>query len=284
MLRRRRTHRSIPIACVAAAVALVASSCQYYVAAQEHRETSPDTRPWWCHSSGDGGHAGGHGDDDGGAYDGQTKGMLSWDDCISVSVQLDAALAYVNQWPTAGEAEAAGFHQVVPYVAGMGTHHVRVQDFGAHHFDDPDFDPLEPVLEGSIIDETFDPAQPEFLMYDGNGPAARLVGMAWYVRSVDGHPPAGFAGGNDWWHVHPRLCFDRDTVEFRGQGRTDEGCAQLNGVNLHLDDYWMVHAWIVPGWTHEPDVFVNHHPCLLAGGPAPHDDPCWDMAGGHTGH
>jgi hypothetical protein len=212
-------------------------------------------------------------------HDPAPKGMLSWDDCEAVSLQFDTALAYVLQYPRARDAEAAGFHQVIPYVAGMGTHHVRVEDFAASHFREPGFDPRDPHFAGSAIDGEFEAGRPEFLMYDGNGPNARLVGMAWYVRTHGGHPPAGFAGGNDWWHVHERLCFDRDTLAFRGQDSSDAACASRNGVNLHLDDYWMAHAWILPGWTHEPDVFANHHPCLDGGGPAPPDSHCWGMLG-----
>jgi hypothetical protein len=274
----------VRLVALVAGLALLTSSCALYQAAGEHREAMPDTRPWWCHSTGDGGHGDGHGEHGGGAYSGVSKGMLSWSDCMAASLQLDAARNYATRWPTARDAEAAGFHQVVPYVAGMGTHHVRVEDFGAHHLADPAFDPHAPRFAGSQIDDEFHPGTPEFLMYDGNGPDARLVGMAWFVRTEDGHPPAGFAGDNDWWHVHPTLCFDRDTVQFRGQNRTDAGCASRNGVNLHLHDYWMAHAWVLPGWTHEPDVFVNHHPCLLSGGPAGPDHHCWDTAGGHTGH
>ena len=55
-----------------------------------------------------------------------------------------------------------------------------------------------------------------------------------------------------------------------------------NGTTVYLGNFWMVHAWIVPGWQHLHDVFIGHHPCLLPGGPAAPDDPCW--MSGHMEH
>ena len=71
-------HRRVALSAVVAVLALVASSC-FYGAALQHQADHPDTRPWWCHSTGTGGH---HVDP---AYDGQEKGMLSWDDCLALS-------------------------------------------------------------------------------------------------------------------------------------------------------------------------------------------------------
>ena len=259
---------------------LLLSGCFYFPSALSHQEHSPETRPWWCDSTGaDGGHHSGH------HYDGVEKGMLDWSSCETVSAQFDLALDYAQQFPTLGDAEAAGFHGLVPYVAGMGTHHAPQGDFTLEHFNSPKFDPHEPVFPGTALDGDFNPMRPEFLQYDGNGPDAQLVGMSWYVRTDNGMPPPGFKGDNDFWHVHERLCFRTSNFTFAGENLTDETCENRGGRNLHLDDYWMAHAWIVPGWEHEPDVFVNHHPCLLPGGPAAEDHECWDASGDdHDGH
>ncbi|MGI8938465.1 MAG: hypothetical protein ACR2JF_09695 [Iamia sp.] len=103
--------------------------------------------------------------------------------------------------------------------------------------------------------------------------------MSWYVYS-EGGPPAGFAGHNDAWHVHPRLCFS-DEMRFMGQDRTDESCEASGGHDLHLDDYYMVHAWIVPNWDHRPDVFVDHHPCLQGAPILDPPHPCRQQSAGH---
>jgi hypothetical protein len=93
-------------------------------------------------------------------------------------------------------------------------------------------------------------------------------------------PPAGFPGDNDWWDTHDYLCISNTTGLVIRDGPCQVG---QNGTTVYLGDYWMVHTWIVPGWFHEPDVFVGHHPCLLPGGPASPDHPCWDMDGAHMG-
>lgn len=247
-----RTRVGMRIA-VVAAFALAVGGC-FRPLAIRHQQTNPDTRPWWCHSMGG---EGTHGSE---YYTnlGISKGMLDWDDCIELSGYLDDALAYAQQWPTRGEAEADGWTPIVNYAAGMGTHHVR----------------------GNALEGSFDPSRPKFLQYDGNGPDAKLVGMSWYVNNGPAAPPQGFPGDNDWWHTHEYLCFSNATGLVIRDGQCLPG---QNGYSVYLGDYWMVHAWIVPGWHWQPDVFIGHHPCLLAGGPASHDDPCWD-SGGHTGH
>ena len=235
------------------ALTLVLSGCIFEALAVKHQKENPDTRPWWCHSTG------GHGTHGSEYYMnlGIQKGMLSWDDCLEVSGNFDDALEYAEQWPTRGEAEADGWTATVNYATGMGTHHVR----------------------GNPLDGSFDPSQPRFLQYDGNGPDAKLVGMSWYVNSGPAAPPAGFAGDNDWWHTHEYLCISNSTGLVIFDGPCQPG---QNGSTVYLGNYWMVHAWIVQGWHHPPDVFVGHHPCLLPGGPAGPHDPCWD--GGHMEH
>jgi hypothetical protein len=186
-------------------------------------------------------------------YEGIVKGELSWDDCITNSIWFDVARDYAMQWPTAGEAEADGWHRIVPYAEGMGTHHVR--DYAG-------------------LDDEFKGWEPEFLMYDGNGPDAELTGMAWWVQS-EGGPPEGFMGDNDWWHQHLNVCLSQ-TLTWIGQNMTPEQCAAQNGIHLPNDDWWMAHAWILPDWQLQFDVFQNHHPCLPWSGPITDPgDPCW---------
>jgi hypothetical protein len=127
---------------------------------------------------------------------------------------------------------------------------------------------------GNPLQGSFDPERPNFLQYDGNGPDAELVGMSWYVDNGPEDPPEGFAGDNDWWHTHEYLCISNAT----GLVIRDGQCLpEQDGTSVYLGNYWMVHAWIVPGWQFPTDVFRGHHPCLLASGPAAPDDPCWDL-------
>lgn len=95
----------------------------------------PDTMPWWCNSTGIGGH---HVDP---AYEGMVKGELSGEECETLTAEFQAALEWSSEWTTLGEAEAAGFHMLVGYTEGMGTHHARLGDF---RMDSEDFDASSP--------------------------------------------------------------------------------------------------------------------------------------------
>lgn len=243
-------------------------------------DPDPMPMPWWCMATAWGPGQGHH-------YDGQVKGPLSAQDCQSVSESLESAREYALQYPTAADARAAGFERFVQYVSGMGTHDAAAAGM-AEAIADPSFNRFAPEFPGTEIDDVFDPTRPEFLQYDVGGPEARLVGMSWLVRTDDGMPPEGFPGGNDWWHNHPLLCFSTTSGTVIGENLSESSCSGIGGVNLYLHDYWMVHAWIVPGMEYRVDVFENHHPCLAGGGaiwnPA---DPCFDEAptgGGHGGH
>ena len=233
----------------------------------EH-ETEPESAPWFCNSSGMGGH---HMDP---AYTDMMKGQLSDDDCAIVSIQFAAAAEWASQWPTIADAEADGWHMAVGYVAGMGTHHVRLNDYWME--DDVDFDPEDPEFPGTRLDGIFEYDKPEFLMYSGTDPDSELVGFAWYVKTDSTTPPSGFAGDNDWWHRHLSLCFTNDSFLVVGEELEDETCDSANGTNVHLQDYWMSHAWIYGSWLQQHDVFANHHPCLPEDGPlTDENDMCW---------
>ncbi|MGK2929824.1 MAG: hypothetical protein ACSLFO_09645 [Acidimicrobiales bacterium] len=257
-----RIRKSLRTMAAAGALLLAVAACEpvYTEEAVEHRDSGSEMRPWWCDSTG-----GGHGDHvmDPDPYEGITKGELSWEDCVNNSILFDMAVNYAQQWPTAGDAEAEGWYQVVPYAAGMGTHHV--------------------LPSANNIDEVFKGYEPEFLMYDGNGPDAELTGMAWWVRS-EGEPPEGFFGDNDWWHQHRNVCLS-PAGTWWGQGVSAEDCASRGGTHLPNDDMWMAHAWIMPEWQQHFDVFQNHHPCITWSGPiTDRDHACWDEAMGGGGH
>src|SRR6478672_5062450 len=141
---------------VLVAVTMLLSAC-YKPLAQAVKDTNPTMRPWWCHSELMPGDPGAQWYLD----HGYSKGDLSWNDCLTVSADFDAAFAYAMQWPTRGAAEAAGWRAQVDYAEGMGTHHYL----------------------GSPLAGTFDPKKPTFLQYDGNTPDAKLVGISWYVNN-----------------------------------------------------------------------------------------------------
>jgi len=234
------------------------------------------TDPWWCTSSGIGGH---HVDP---VYENSEKGALSGEVCEALTNELKAAILWSQEWPTLGDAEAAGYSMSVEYVEGMGTHHVMLNNFS---MENPSFEAEDPLFPGTRIDSVFEFDRPEFLMYGGEDKDAQLVGFAWFVHAPVDNPPEGFSGDNDWWHRHEIMCFRPSDFVFRGEGLSDEVCEERGGENINLEEYWMVHAWIVRPWLTFDDVFTNHHPCLYEEGPETDADAeCWSESTEHVGH
>jgi hypothetical protein len=249
------------------------SSCTYWNGANDAQQHGGPV-PWWCTASEEipvtDGPAAGTVD----WYAGTHKGPLSWNDCKKMSGLFDVARAYALQWPTAADATAAGWRMATPYVSGMGTHHV-LGGITPAMLADPSFDRNNPILDDAGLDDVFDPTRPEVLQYDGNGPTAKLVGFDYYVRTDTGLPPAGFAGNNDWWHHHPKICFRTSDAAMVGFNVSDASCTGLAGINVNMSNYYMLHVWVLDDMTYHPDVFAGMIPCI-SGGTAIHDatDPC----------
>ena len=237
---------------------------------------TPGTNPWWGNSTGIGGH---HVDP---AYEGQSKGLLEPTACEELTYELKAAIEWASQWPTLADAEGDGYSMAVGYVEGMGTHHVVLNGFS---MDDSDFDSQAPEFTGTRLDAGFEFDKPEFLMYSGEEPDSALGGCAWYVLAPADSPPEGFTGSNDWWHRHDSLCFQTDKFLVVGENLDEQVCEERAGTNVNLQEFWMVHAWIIRPWLTYDDVFTNHHPCLLEDGPEQDAEAeCWAESTEHVGH
>ena len=146
---------------------------------------TPGTNPWWCNSTGIGGH---HVDP---AYEGQSKGLLEPTACEELTYELKAAIEWTSQWPTLADAEGDGYSMAVGYVEGMGTHHIVLNGFS---MEDSGFDSQDPEFPETRLDDVFEFDKPEFLMYSGEDPDSELVGFAWYVLAPTDTPPEGFTG------------------------------------------------------------------------------------------
>jgi len=265
--------------------ALVLGSCTYYTRATDAAEHG--TTPWWCTSTEEipvtSGPAVGSVD----YYAGTHKQTIPADDCRFTSLQFDLSRAYALQWPTAGAATAAGWRMATPYIPGMGTHHF-LGGITPAMINDPSFDRNNPIFDAAGLDDKFVPSRPEVLQFDGNGPDAKLVGYDYYVRTSTGQPPAGFPGNNDWWHIHPWICFRKTDATMTGFNTSDSACTASGGINVNMANYYMLHVWVLDDMTFEPDVYAGMIPCI-GGGSAIHDknDPChtsrsmagMDMAG-----
>lgn len=266
--------RRLRAALLVTALAVAATGCEYWGIAKTASDNG-DPVPWFCDPvAANSVTLSGMGFTN--FYAGQTRAPLSYNQCMTVAMQFDKAKAYAEQYPTLGDAVDAGFDNTFNFIPGMGTHH-GLDSISPELLADPSFDPLHPIIPNSPIDDVFDAAQPEFLQYNGNGRDAVLVGMSYYVRTDTGRPPEGFVGNNDWWHHHPTLCLDRTTAVASSPNISDATCASRNGVNVHLQDYYMLHLWVVDDLEYHADIHAPMHPCIgSAGAIFDMDDPCHD--------
>ena len=155
--------------------------------------------------------------------------------------QQAQARSVAVKYPTVAAAEAAGYRKSTVYVPCIGAHYTNT-GLVAH----------------------FDPATPSELLYDGDTPDAKIVGLS-YLLLNKGGPPAGFAGPNDIWHQHKAnggLCINGTGVVVGNEATTPAECAARGGKKVALDDIWMVHDWVVPGWECGWGVFAGECPEL----------------------
>jgi len=244
-------------------LALLATGCEYFAEANDAQQAGGPV-PWFCNPVAPNSVTGpGMGSVN--WYAGTSRSAFDYETCKGVATNFDEAKAYAEQYPTLGSAEAAGFRSTFAFIPGMGTHH-GLGSITPELLQDPTFDRHNPVIPNSVIDETFDPDQPEFLQYNGNGPNAVLVGMSYYVRTTNGLPPEGFPGNNDWWHHHPTLCVRPANAQAFAANTTDAQCTAQGGINLYMDDYYMLHVWLVDDLEYEADVHAPMHPCIKSTG------------------
>ncbi len=158
-------------------------------------------------------------------------------DAATFASQWMQAERAADRFDTLEEARALGFVRASAPGPGVGTHWVRWTQVGM----------------------PFDPAEPSMLLFDETASPAMLVGFAyWLQERVE---PVGFAGGNDRWHQHTGLCVVNGWVD-REEAGGPEHCA---GTYLAGGDFWMLHAWVVPGFENRLGRFADIHPALCPG-------------------
>jgi hypothetical protein len=270
MSRTTRTRAQIGAVCSAALLVLAVTACTRpgtgsgaaATGSYVQQVNAQGTKHWTCTSQGLGGNMEGDQGPTGGvanpAYAGQTKGTLSLADCKKNAQLFDKALAFAMKYPTKGTASA--MPEAVQFVKGLGTHN----------------------MTGTIGGPS---GNPFFLQYDGEAASAPLGGMSWFTFSASG-PPPGFAGNNDFWHSHASLCYTaksglKDALPgapgfgVAANEISDAECKERGGVNMKLPGIWMAHAWIVPGYEHQYDVFSGASNCMMGKGVKPAaNDPC----------
>jgi hypothetical protein len=135
---------------------------------------------------------------------------------------------------TEDEAAALGYVRATAPAGGIGTHWVL----------------------WSQIAKPFDPRVPSMLLFDERRDPPVLVGYSYALQSPT--RPEGFAGGNDHWHQHRGLCVVDGWV-VREQAAGPDACG---GTYIAGGDFWMLHAWVVPGWDNRKGDFAPFNPKL----------------------
>jgi hypothetical protein len=155
--------------------------------------------------------------------------------------QQAAARSVADKYPTVAAAEAAGYRKSTVYVPCIGAHYTNTALVGR-----------------------FDPAAPSELLFDGTNPESKIVGLS-YLIFHRGGPPEGFAGPNDMWHQHNAnggLCLNAQALVIGNESTSKKECERRGGRKAKLDDIWMVHDWVVPGWECGWGVFAGECPEL----------------------
>lgn len=157
----------------------------------------------------------------------------------TLAAQVAQSNAVVVAIPNVAAAEAAGYRRITPYVPCIAAHYIK----------------------SSVLDGTFDPANPEILLFEGTAPDSGIVGLSYLQFTGPDVEPEGFAGANDPWHVHRQLCLGGGGV-LGDENATDEECTSRGGRVVPLEGLWMSHMWNVPGWESRWGLFSSEHPDL----------------------
>jgi hypothetical protein len=176
----------------------------------------------------DGEHDHGHGAD-------HTAAAVDPADAPALEVDLAAASAAIADYDTVEEAFALGYVLATAPSPGIGTH----------------------LVHWSQIERPFEPGTPSMLLFDFDRIPPVLVGYSYALQAVS--MPDGFAGDTDQWHRHTGLCVRLDgwVVRERAAGRDE-----CDGSYIAGGDFWMLHAWVVPGWENGDGVFAPMNPKL----------------------
>lgn len=167
-------------------------------------------------------------------------GTVDASDLPKLKEQVEQVRQVALKYPTIEAANAAGYANTTSDVPFMGMHFLN-------------FD--------YVSDGVFDPSKPEGLLYskiDGGPP--KLVG-AWFLLLpglgdvTRDAQPAGFAGDLDLWHAHLGLCLVGTSAA--SEGETKESC-ESKGGSFTGDLRWMMHVWILPEVSENPDGFFAY--------------------------
>ena len=163
--------------------------------------------------------------------------------------ELDQTAAAVAELSDIDDACAAGYTPVSTVNPNMGIH----------------------MTNAALIGDGFDPSKPEMLLFSseaafglgrtelggcedgrwGGVPGLQAVGAAFFVDISDDHP-AGFTGDFDNWHVHFNSCAGAELDNLGSKAL----CSERDGVFFDVQPFWMMHAYVAPGFDSQTGVFA----------------------------
>ena len=170
-----------------------------------------------------------------------------------VKAQVDITKALVEKYPTAADATKAGWQKATISLNGIGAHY------------------LKGGISGFLGDYEFDPANPNVLLFDGEGPDAKIAGAS-FILTVPN--PQGYPGELDVWHYHYGVCFDTQRLlviaEVDGHegstiSMTAEQCTAEGAQVFPIENLYMIHVWVAPDYIDDAPVFAHDHPKLYDG-------------------
>lgn len=159
-----------------------------------------------------------------------------------LDTEIETARSMIADLDTIEKVVARGYVLATAPAPGIGTHFVR----------------------WSQILEPFTPGNPSMLLFDRSKSPPVLVGYSYAVQSASA--PKGFTGEADMWHRHAGLCVALSGWVIRERSTGPDEC---DGSFIAGGDFWMLHAWIVPGWENRDGIFAPANPKLCPGDTGP---------------
>ncbi len=162
----------------------------------------------------------------GGSHSGHSVGS---EEQVDLDAEIETARTMIAELDTIEKVAARGYVLATAPSPGIGTHFVR----------------------WSQILEPFTPGNPSMLLFDQSKSPPVLVGYSYAIQSAS--KPVGFTGDSDMWHRHAGLCVALSGWVIRERSTGPDEC---DGSFIAGGDFWMLHAWIVPGWENRDGTFA----------------------------
>ena len=171
----------------------------------------------------------------------------------NIKAQVDVTKAVVERYETAADAEKDGWKKATINLNGIGAHY------------------LKGGPTGFLGEYSFDPANPNVLLFDGEGPDAKIAGASFILTEPD---PQGYPTELDVWHFHYGVCFDLKTFLVIAEVDGHEGsaismspaeCEAQGATVFPIENLYMIHVWVAPDYIEDAPVFAHDHPKLYDG-------------------